>query len=71
MLRCESTISLKTISTCPGSGAENETGPVRISAVQNDYVRLQVPMPALSSGDHVFKIRAVDPGAVIDQVSLP
>jgi hypothetical protein len=56
----------------PGSsGTENENGPIRASAVQDNYVRLRVPLPALVAGSHVFKIRAVDPGAVIDQVSLP
>ena len=56
----------------PGSsGTENENGPIRSSAVQNNYVRAPVPMPALSPGSHVFKIKAVDAGTVIDQVSLP
>lgn len=32
---------------------------------------LDVPLPALSPGKHVFTIRAVDPGAVSDRVSLP
>jgi hypothetical protein len=56
----------------PGSsGAENEGGPIRKNAVQDNYVRLRVPLPGLSAGKHVFKIRAIDPGAVIDQISLP
>lgn len=56
----------------PGSsGAENETGTVRSSAVQNNYSRARVPLPRLAAGKHVFKIHAVDPGVVIDRVSLP
>jgi hypothetical protein len=56
----------------PGSsGAENENGPVRSSAVQDNYTRLRVPLAGLSAGRHVLRIRAVDPGVVIDRVSLP
>jgi hypothetical protein len=56
----------------PGSsGAENENGTIRRSAVQDNYTRSQISLTDLSSGKHRFKIRAVDPGAVIDAVSLP
>jgi len=56
----------------PGSsGAENENGQVRSMAVQNNYVRARVPLPALAKGKHTFKIRAMDPGVVIDQIHLP
>ena len=56
----------------PGSsGAENENGTVRSSAVQNNYTRASVPLPHLALGKHIFKIHAVDPGAVIDRLSLP
>ena len=56
----------------PGSsGAENENGTVRSTAVQNNYVRVRIPLPGLAAGDHTFTLRAVDPGAVIDRVSLP
>jgi hypothetical protein len=56
----------------PGSsGAENENGQVRSMAVQNNYVRARVPLPALTAGKHTLKIRAMDPGAVIDQIHLP
>ncbi|HSV16437.1 MAG TPA: hypothetical protein VLI90_19395, partial [Tepidisphaeraceae bacterium] len=56
----------------PGSsGKEDERGPVRTLAVQANYVRARVPLSALSAGKHTFKIYAVDPGAVLDRVSLP
>ncbi|MGC3989037.1 MAG: hypothetical protein QM796_05005 [Chthoniobacteraceae bacterium] len=56
----------------PGSnGKEDEKGPNRRDGIQNNYVRAQVPLPALPAGKHVLKIRAVDPGAVVDRVSLP
>ena len=61
-----------TIVEVPGSsGAENENGQVRSMAVQNNYVRARVPMLALTEGKHTFKVRAMDPGAVIDQIHLP
>ncbi|HEY3757501.1 MAG TPA: glycosyl hydrolase 115 family protein [Opitutaceae bacterium] len=56
----------------PGSsGAENERGAIRQYAVQDDFVRARVSLPPLSPGPHTFMIRAVDPGAVIDRISLP
>jgi hypothetical protein len=56
----------------PGSsGAENENGQVRSQAVQDNFVRARVPLSALPAGKHTFKIRAIDPGAVVDQVLLP
>lgn len=56
----------------PGSsGAENETGTARSFAVQNNYSRARVPLPGLTAGKHIFKIHAVDPGVVIDRLSLP
>jgi hypothetical protein len=56
----------------PGSsGAENENGQIRSQAVQDNYVRARVPLPALVAGKHTFKIHAMDPGAVIDQINLP
>jgi len=56
----------------PGSnGKEDERGPNRRDGIQNNYVRATVPLPALSAGSHVLRIRAVDPGAVVDRVSFP
>jgi hypothetical protein len=56
----------------PGSsGSEDENGQIRRDAVQDNYVRLRVPLPQLSSGRHTFRIAAVDPGAVVDRVWLP
>lgn len=61
-----------TLVEVPGSsGAENENGAVRSSAVQDNYTRAQIPLPGLAAGKHTLKIRAVDPGAVIDAISLP
>ena len=53
------------------SGAENENGAIRSSAVQNNYVNARIPLPDLKAGGHTLKIRAVDPGVVMDAVSLP
>ena len=56
----------------PGSGgAENETGTIRSSAVQNNFTRARVPLPGLVAGKHTFRIHAIDPGVVVDRVSLP
>jgi hypothetical protein len=61
-----------TLVEVPGSsGAENENGTVRSLAVQNNYTRARIPLPGLAAGKHTFKIHTVDPGAVIDCVSLP
>jgi hypothetical protein len=61
-----------TLVEVPGSsGAENENGAIRSSAVQNNDVKTQIPLTNLDAGKHTLKIRAVDPGAVIDAVSLP
>lgn len=56
----------------PGSsGSEDERGQVRADAVENNDVQARVPLPRLTAGKHVLRIRAVDPGAVIDRVSVP
>jgi hypothetical protein len=56
----------------PGSsGTENENGPVRSAAAQDNYARLRVPLESLAAGERVLTIRAVDAGAAIDRVSLP
>jgi hypothetical protein len=61
-----------TLVEVPGSGgAEDERGALRAQAVQDNYVRARVPLPGLAAGKHTFKISAVDPGIVVDRVSLP
>jgi hypothetical protein len=61
-----------TLIEVPGSsGAENENGTVRSAGVQDNYTRARIPLPSLAAGNHIFTIRAVDPGVVIDRVSLP
>lgn len=56
----------------PGSnGKEDEKGAIRQAAVQNNYVRVRIPLNDLPAGKHRFTIQAIDPGAVIDRVSLP
>ncbi len=56
----------------PGSsGTENENGPVRSAAVQDNYARLRVPLESLTAGEHTLTIRAVDAGVAVDRVSLP
>ena len=61
-----------TVVEVPGSsGAENETGTIRSDAVQNNYVRARIPLPHLAKGHHTLRIRAIDPGAVVDRISLP
>ena len=56
----------------PGSsGKEDENGPNRKDGIQNNFVRARVPLTATSAGKHVLKIRAVDPGVVIEQFALP
>jgi hypothetical protein len=61
-----------TLIEVPGSsGAENENGTVRSAGVQDNYTRARIPLPSLAAGKHTFTIRAVDPGVVIDRVSLP
>lgn len=55
----------------PGSdGSEDENGPDRRDAVRNNRVSLRVPLPNLAAGRHTLKIQAVDPGAVIDELSF-
>jgi hypothetical protein len=61
-----------TVLEVPGSsGAENENGTVRSAGVQNNYVQARMPLQALSAGKHKFTIHAMDPGVVLDRVSLP
>jgi hypothetical protein len=55
----------------PGSdGSEDEWGPNRKMGVQNNYVQAQIRTAPLTAGNHVVKIRAIDPGVVIDKISL-
>lgn len=56
----------------PGSsGRENENGTIRRSAVPNNYTDARISWHDLSAGRHTLEIHAVDPGAVIDAISLP
>ena len=61
-----------TLVEVPGSsGREDESGTVRQGGVQDNFVRARMPIPALPLGRHTLTIRAVDPGVVIDRISLP
>ncbi|MGE5520848.1 MAG: glycosyl hydrolase 115 family protein [Candidatus Dadabacteria bacterium] len=61
-----------TIVEVPGSnGKEDENGPNRNQGIRNNYVRAQVPFKNLLAGAHKLSIKAMDPGVVIDRVSLP
>jgi hypothetical protein len=56
----------------PGSnGLENETGTLRQYAVQDNYVRAHQRLTGLSPGKHQLTIQAIDPGVVLDRISLP
>jgi hypothetical protein len=56
----------------PGSsGSEDENGSIRSDAVQNNYVRLAVPINALPSGAHTMRIAAIQAGVVVDRIWLP
>jgi len=56
----------------PGSGgSEDENGRIRATAVQDNYVRLAVPLPALGGGDHIFRIATANAGVVVDRIWLP
>ncbi|HVT71970.1 MAG TPA: glycosyl hydrolase 115 family protein [Lacunisphaera sp.] len=61
-----------TVVEVPGSsGREDENGTFRSEGVQDNYTRATLPLPALPAGHHRLRIRAIDPGAVIDRISLP
>ena len=55
----------------PGSESEDENGPVRRHAVRDNRVSVRMPLPALKAGKHTLKVQAVDPGAVLDEITLP
>ena len=64
--------SAPTLVEVPGSGGlQDENGDIRSLGVQNNYTRARISLPNLTAGKHTFKIRAVDPGVVIVQLSLP
>lgn len=61
-----------TVVEVPGSnGNEDENGPNRKEGIQNNFVRARVTLPRLTAGKHVLHVRALDPGVVIDRLSLP
>ncbi|HWA87080.1 MAG TPA: glycosyl hydrolase 115 family protein [Opitutus sp.] len=61
-----------TVVEVPGSsGREDENGTIRSDGVMDNFVRAHVPLPALAAGKHVLQLRAIDPGVVIDRISIP
>lgn len=62
----------ETIVEVPGSsGAENENGQIRSQAVQDNYVRARAAVSATTGGKHTLRVRAIDPGVVLDRIHLP
>ena len=53
------------------SGAEDENGPQRRYAVRDNRVDMRVAFPDLAAGAHTLKIRPVDPGLVLDEITFP
>ena len=61
---------LRTVEVPGSNGKEDENGPNRNQGIRNNYVRATVQLPALKPGLHRLFIRAIDPGVVIDKLSL-
>jgi len=56
----------------PGSDTTEPTwGPARRFIVLDNFARARVSLGALESGAHTFRMWAVDPGVVVDRISLP
>lgn len=56
----------------PGSSGDgDETSAERACAVQDNFIRVRIPLNRLRKGENILEIRAVDPGAVVDRVALP
>ncbi|MBE6383991.1 MAG: hypothetical protein E7049_13390 [Lentisphaerae bacterium] len=51
-------------------GTKDENSPGRYTAVQDNFVRAFVKCPSLKEDINTIRIRAVDPGAVLDRVAV-
>jgi hypothetical protein len=61
-----------TVLEVPGSnGLEDENASIRQYAVQDNYVRAHQKLTGLVPGKHTLTIQAIDPGIVLDRISLP
>lgn len=51
-------------------GTKDENSPGRYTAVQDNFVRAFVKCPLLKEGVNTIRVRAVDPGAVLDRIAV-